>query len=395
MSHTHSSTIRSALAITALILVGACAPKTAPGPAAPPPTVAPPPPTIMQTCPSPTDGSSIVVNAVEEANRALASNPSTPLPPACVLDAFARIQGAVPDSINTHALSIASALAARGTDKRAALNSEIALLARAHRWSDLSKAYTQLEAVDAQPSMDAVKLAIAAAHANSDDAAALRILTKNASRPEASPAMKSELTVLKQGAALRSAVTEARGMVRQNPKYVAAYPSLLANYGQLGSADSVAAWARRGAAQGASRASLAPAMDPLVNTMLRHASVYGVAYGWDAQIAGAMRADSALSTNSTKFLVAALIAQAIEPQVVDVSSMVTGFAWLPGSQSVASPTRAAGCARVAPLIRQLDIADAKLKEGGDKYTGGGVQAIASGLGAERTRLSDLLEVCSR
>ena len=395
MSHSHPFKLYSALVTATLIVVGACAPKTAPAPAAPPVTVARTAPTIMQTCPSPTDGSSIVVNAVEEAHRALVSNSSTPLPPACVLDAYAKIQGAVPDSINAHALSIAMALVTRGADKRDALNSEITLLARAHRWSDLTKTYQQLEAVDAQPSMAVVKLAIAAAHANNDEASALRILGKNASRADASPAMKSELTVLRQGAALRAAVTEARGMLRQNPKYVAAYPSLLANYGQLGLPDSVAAFARRGASQGASRAQLAPAMDPLVNTMLRHASVYGAAYGWDAQIAGALRADSALSTNSTKFLVAALIAQAIEPQVVDVSSMVTGFAWLPGSQSAASPMRATGCARVAALIRQIDVADAKLKEGGDKYTGGGVSAIASGLSAERTRLSDLLEVCSR
>ena len=134
--------------------------------------------------------------------------------------------------------------------------------------------------------------------------------------------------MLRQVGELRAAINEARGLIRQNPKYVAAYPSLVGNFGTLGAADSVGAYLRRGMAQGAPRASLVPALDPLVNTVLRHASLYGSTYGWEGQIASAMRVDSVLSTASTKFLVAALIAQSAEKRIAEIGALVSGSSWV-------------------------------------------------------------------
>src|SRR5882672_695687 len=76
---------RAAIAFAVFAVAVACAPKTAPP--APAPTPVAVPPTVMQTCPDPTDGPSILVNAIDEAHRALVANPNTPLPPVCLLAA--------------------------------------------------------------------------------------------------------------------------------------------------------------------------------------------------------------------------------------------------------------------------------------------------------------------
>jgi hypothetical protein len=352
----------------------------------------------MQTCPDPTDGPSIVVNAIEEAHRALVATPSTPLPPVCVISAYAQVPGVMPDSIDAHALTIAAELSRRGASERELLSSEIVLFARARRYADVSRAYDRLVALDPQPSIETTRLAGAAARQRGDTAALLRILTRAASHPDAPPAFRAELNILRQVSALYSAINEARGLVRQNPKYVAAYPSLVGNFGTLGAADSVVAYVRRGTAQGAARTSLAPALDPLVNTVLRHASLYGSTYGWEGQIASAMRVDSVLSTASTKFLVAALIAQSAEKRISEINALVSGVSWLPhamGETAAPPRTRATGCERIAPLSATLAAAQARLRDGGDRYTGGGVSQVANSLANEQDRLAALRESCAR
>lgn len=353
----------------------------------------------MQTCPDASDGPSIVVAAIEDASRALAADPATPLPPACVLTAYVRIPVALPDSIDAHARTIAAEIQRRGAgaSQRDVLASEIVLLARAGRYAEVSRAYTALVALDPQPSMDLVRLAIAAARQRGDTAQLLRILTANMARSDGSPALRSEANVLRQVPALRAAIDEARGLVRQNPKYLSAYPSLVGNYGTLGMADSVAAYIHRALAQGATRASLSSSVDPLVNTMLRQAALYGSTYGWAPRIAAAMHVDSALSSASTKFLVAALIAQSLEPQVAQVSAQMSSASWLPAAQrggNAAAADRAEACQRIPALLKSIDLAEAKLRDGGDRYGGGGVASIASGLSAERSRLATLRDGCA-
>src|SRR5262249_24389368 len=164
-------------------------------------------------------------------------------------------------------------------------------------------------AIDPQPPLVIIRFAVVAAHQRGDTATMLRLLSGAAARPDAPPAFRTEHTVLQKVGALRSAIDESRGFIRQNPKYAAAYPSLVGNFGTLGKADSVIAYIVRALRQGVARSSLAPTVDPFVNTLLRHAALYGSAYGWETQIAAATRLDSALSTPSTKFLVASLIAQ--------------------------------------------------------------------------------------
>ncbi len=390
---------RAFLAVTTLTMLAAtaCAPKSAttPAPAAAPP--APATPTIMQTCPEPSDGPSIVVNAVEEAHRALLSNPATALPPGCVLAAFARIPGTMPDSIDAHALAIAAELAKRGGNQRDVLASQVVLYARAHRYADVSSTYGRLAAIDPQPPIDVAQLAIAAVRQRGDTAALLRLVSKTAARADAPPALRTESNILKQVGALRSAVNEARGLVRQNPKYVAAYPSLIANFGTLGMTDSVVAYVRRALANGATRASLTTSVDPLVNAMLRHAALYGSTYGWDAQIASAMRVDSVISTPSTKFLVASLIAQAAEPRITEITAQVKGVSWLPKGSAAAdaSQDRARGCRQIASVVTSLDAAEAKMRAGGAGYAGGGATQMAASIAAERGQLAMLQDLCGQ
>lgn len=388
-----------ALALASFAAALGCAPKAAP-PAPSPSAPAPAAPVILQTCPGPADGPSILVNALEDAHRALVANPATPLPPACVLSALSQIRGPMPDSIGDHALAIAAELERRGTTQADLLASEVTLLSRARRYADASRAYARLVAIDPQPPMDIARLAAAAAWQRADTSALLRILSTASRRAEAPPPLRTEYTVLRQVGALRSAINEARGFVRQNSRYTAAYPSLVGNFGTLGLTDSVVAYLRRALAQGTSRASLSPALDPYVNTMLRHATLYGSTYGWDAPIAGAMRVDSALSTPSTKFLVASLMVQSVVPAIDEIGALVTPPSWLPrtigaADASDAARTRSAGCRRIARVSASVDAADARLRAGGSGFAVPAVQRLVSALSNERSRLEALGDVCAR
>lgn len=315
-----------------------------------------------------------------------------------MLSAFGRLTTPVPDSIDTHAIGLAAEIARRGGNSDIH-ESEVLLYSRAHRYADVSRAYDALAAANPQPPIDVVRMAIVAAHQRGDSAALLRLLTRTASRPDAPPVLRAELNVQRQGASLYSAIAEARGLVRQNPKYLAAYPSLIGNFGTLGASDSVVAYLRRALAQGASRASLTTSVDPLVNTMLRRAAIYGSAYGWDAQIAAASRVDAELTTPSTKFLVASLVVQSVDPQVTEISGLVNGSSFgarsLGGVSAGASSDRAAGCARIAPALASLTRAEARMREGGDRYSGGGAAQVAGAISAERSRLTAFQDVCAR
>jgi hypothetical protein len=386
---------RTAIGFAALAAAFACASAPAPSPA--PAPAAPAAPTIMQTCPEPTDGPSIVVNAIEEAHRALVANPATTLPPACVVGAYAQLNTFLPDSIDAHALAIATELARRGGNQKELLAGEVVLFARANRYAEVSRTFDRLVAIDPQPSLDVMRLAIVAARQRADTASLIRLLTRASSRPDAMPAFRSELNVVRQAGALRSAIDEARGLVRQNPKYVAAYPSLVGNFGTLGLADSIVTYARRALAQGAARASLVAAVDPFVNATLRHAALYGSSYGWEKPIAAAMRVDSVLASPSTKFLVASLIVQSAEPDIAEIGALVSGTSWIARASGAdaASRNRASGCQRIAAVLASLSVAEAKLRDGGDRYAGGGVSQIANGLTAERGRLTDLQALCAK
>src|SRR4051812_16202488 len=160
-------------AIAAGTVLGAigCSPAAAPAPSPSPGPAVSAAPTIMQTCPSASDGPSIVVGAVEDAHRAFVANSSTPLPPPCVLDAFAHVPVAVPDSINAHAVDLVAELARRGGTQRELRESQVLLYSRAHRYADVSRAYDALLAVDPQPSIELARAAIVAARQRADTAA--------------------------------------------------------------------------------------------------------------------------------------------------------------------------------------------------------------------------------
>jgi hypothetical protein len=330
----------------------------------------------------------------------MAANPSGPVAPACLVSAFAQIPIVLPDSLTDHTLGIAAEIDRRGSAPRELLTSEMTLLSRAHRYREVSRAYDRLVATNPQPPFDVVKLALAAAHFDADTTTLLRLLSAAATRGDAPPSIRTERTVLQQTSALHTAIAEARGFVRQNPKNVNNYPSLVGNFGTLGNADSVVAYVGRALKQGVARTLLTPALDGFVNTMLRHASLYGSSYGWDAQVSGAVRVDSALATPSTQFLVAALIVQASEPQIAELGPLIERsslWAVAPGGAAMAETLQRRGdaCRRIASVVASLDVASAKLRDGGSRYAGGGAQQLGSALSASRERLSVLQASCGR
>jgi hypothetical protein len=383
------------LAMCTIAAAAACGPKAAPPTPAPTPTAAAP--AVMQTCPDPTDGPSIVSNAVQEAHRAWVANSATPLPPACVLTAFAHISSPMPDSLNAAAVALSGELRRRGgANQRELLAAEIVLDARLKRYGDVSTAYTRLVALDSQPAIELSRLAIAAARQRADTATLVRLLARTATRPGAGSLMASELNVLRQVGALHSAINESRGLVRQNPKYAAAYPSLVGNFGTLGASDSVAAYIHRAVAQGVPRATLSPSVENFVVTTLRHAALYGSTYGWDAEIAASTRVDSALSTPSTKFLVATLLVQSTEAPIAQISSELSGSAASdPAARAKSEQHRNAACQRIAPVSRRFDAAQTYLRNGGDRFNGPGVQQLSAGLAAGQSTLATLQTQCAR
>ena len=330
----------------------------------------------------------------------MAANPTGPVPPACLVTAFTRLTVVLPDSVTTHTLGIAAELDRRGPASRELLTSEITLLSRARRFQDVSRVYARLVAIEPQPPIDVVKLALAAAHHEGDSTGVMRLLTASLTRSDMPPAFRTEHNVLQQTGALRAAITEARGFVRTNPKNLTSYPSLVGNFGTLGVADSVVAYLGRALKQGVTHAALTPALDAFVNTVLRHASIYGSSYGWDAQIAAAARVDSALATPSTKFLVAALIVQGSEPPIAELGASIDRGslgAVVVGATPRTEMTqqRGAACQRLASVAALLEIANAAMRDGGGRYGGGGVPQLGAALAAERERVAALQTVCDR
>lgn len=318
------------------------------------------------------------------------------MPPACVVGAFARIDGYLPDTLVQQGAALAAEIGRRATPSRELLAAQVLLATRTHRYAEALTLYDRLSAIDPQPPTDVLRAAIGAAHQQHDVARLTRLLAKTEQRPDASPAIPMELKVLRQQGALLSAIDEARGLVRQNPKYLGGYPSLIANFGTLGNADSVASYLRRALAAGAQRSSLTADLDPFVNTMLRGAALYGRTWSWNSAITAASRVDAEVSAPSTRFLVASLIVQSVEPQIGEIATLVNGASWLPRVPgSDASIDRAAGCRRIAPLIASLDVADTKLRDGGDRYAGGGASQLHSALSTERRQLGDLQTTCAR
>lgn len=388
--------IPGAISISLLAAAAACASK-----AGSPPTPGSAPSSrsasgAKQNCPDATDGPTILAAAVEDAHRAWVANPSARLPSPCVLAAYSRVSGPVPDSLDAHALALVGELRRRGASERELLAAEVGLYARVQRYADVLRTYDRLLTVDPQPAVEVSRLALAAARYKPDTAALIRILTKTATNPEAGPLPGGELKVLRAVGPLWSAINEAKGLVRQNPKNVTAYPSLVGNFGTLGLPDSVATYLRRALAQSAPRASLSQPVDLLVTTMLRHATLYGSANRWDVSIAGASRVDSALSTPSTKFLLAALIVHSAQPEIASISSSIEGSPVLPRAAGLSkTQDRAEACQRLAPLETRLTSAESRMKAGGSKYSRGGAAQVASAIMAVRNRIVSLEEQCGR
>lgn len=389
---TPSAFFRGTMTVVVLTSLGACATTPTSKAPAPGPTAAPAAPAWL-SCPGPSDGASIVADKINEAHRALAANASTQLPPACVFSALVGVANSVTDSTVGRALALVAETRRRGPEPRELAAAEVALLARARRYAEVTRAYDRLIALDSQPALHLSRLAMAAARQRGDTASLLRILARTVTRHDAPAAMRTEYNIVRQANQLWAAINEARGLVRQNPRYLEAYPSLVGNFGTLGLPDSVIATSRRAFAAGAARSAILPSVELLVSAMLRHAALYGGTYSWDAAIANATRVDSALSTPSTKFLTAALILYAAETRASEIGVMV-GTTELVGTLDAAREQRTTGCRRIPGVAASLDLAERRLREGGDSYKGGNEQ-VRTGLTAAREKLASFQDICTR
>jgi hypothetical protein len=65
----------------------------------------------------------------------------------------------------------------------------------------------------------------------------------------------------------------------------------------------------------------------------------------------------------------------------------------PATDAATAQQRATGCGRIPSVSSSLDLAERRLREGGDQSAGAG--QVRSGLSAARQRLTSLSEVCSR
>ena len=131
-----------------------------------------------------------------------------------------------------------------------------------------------------------------------------------------------------------------------------------------------------------------------VTATLRHATLYGSTYGWDARSPRRSRVDSALTSPSTKFLVASLLVQSAEPAIAEISSLVSETALSPrrtdaAARDQAELRRAAACRRIAPTSQRFDAAQTYLRNGGDRVAAGGVQQLTAALTAGQSTLATL------
>jgi hypothetical protein len=368
----------------ALIAPIACAPSSSSAPGARGARGPAPGGTTSQTCPAPDDGPTIVVEAIESAHRAIAANPATMPPPVCLVAAVAQLQTPIADSTREHALSVAAAIGRRGNAQAELLVSEMMLLSGLERHADVSRTYDRLLAVDSAPSFEIVRIALGAAHARADTATLARIVAKTASRSGAPAAFRTESDVLRNVGRLWTAVNQAGDILRQYPRTVNQYPSIVANFATLALPDSVAAYARRGVANGATRAALMSSIESFASTMQRHAWLYGSAYNWDRALTGAMRVDSALSIPSTKFLMASFAVQSVSPAVADASGDV---------DSNDAARRATACQALTRASSTLEAADAHLRAAGNRPTADAVNSLDAALRATRNRVTELRARC--
>jgi hypothetical protein len=340
-----------------------------------------------------------VVGAVEESYRAWRANPTGAIPPGCILTAFAKVTAPLPDSTVGHAISLAEEATRREPKALERLSTETILLARAARHSDALRAYNRAVAEDStRVAMELHRIGIKAAHRVADTASLLRALTRAARDPGASTSFSTERQIITRVPGLLDAIVTGRGFLRQNPNYVAAFPSIIINFGQLGNADSVMLYVRRALAARAEPTAIAPGMDAIVATVLRHATLYGPVDGWDNLVKKGMRIDSTLSTPSTKLMMAALITYAADAQVADIDALVSGKVAAPmatdaESRARAAADRATGCSRIPSVKASLDVAEAKLRDGGSRYPGPTVPAIVAGLSQARNSIVDLQLKC--
>jgi len=94
--------------------------------------------------------------------------------------------------------------------------------------------------------------------------------------------------------------------------------------------------------------------------------------------------------------VAALIAQSAEPILAEISAQVSATSWLPQAMGTAAASnRTAGCQKIPALSASLSVAERRMRDGGDRYAGGGVSQVNAALTSAKERLAGFEELCAK
>lgn len=355
-------------------------------------------------CPDSVTPARMVDYELGRAHAEWLKNPQTQLPPICVYEAIARAPLAHSDSAVAGALDFSAEALKRSPGDALMLRARIVLLYRAQRYAEVAPAMDELffTGGSARVSEQAHRVTVAAAMQLRDTAAIINRLANAAERYPRANLFAPEYEVWRQLGRLRALVDSVHRRMKQDPRVVGGYASLASIYGSLDRPDSAIAYTKLALNHGVSRPLVEPALGSLIGVRLRRAQILGSPAVWRATLPVARAADSALSTPSSKYLVAIALLEIVADearlaQAINYS-LGSGEPGGPGRIKLApgqSPTlQVMTCERLVELDRMVQQARANLDAGGDKFAVQTIPAMRSGLAGMTATLAQLKPRCT-
>jgi hypothetical protein len=354
--------------------------------------------TAQPACPGATDGRSILESAIAAAHRSAALRPDGAPPAVCLVAAIANTPLQLADSAFLQALDVGDAIR-RAQNDRSILVHRIVLASRARRYAEVPATFDTLIATDsARVTQELARMAVIAAHRVADTASMTRALVKASAGLPASAPIAFELQILRQVRRVWLGADTARRVVQANPSRPDGYTRSITVLGTINQLDSVVAYLRLARSRGIPATAFTASMEALVNSMVRHAQAYNAPDGWEPTLEAALAVDSLASTPSTKYLVASAVAHVGLDRVTRLGGLLSGpgITTLGGSRTPISPeTRELACPRLMSLTPLLDLADERLRAGGNRYeAAAAVASVTSALAQLRSRLEPLRPMCA-
>lgn len=337
------------------------------------------------------------------AHAAWRQNPQAPIPPLCVYEAIARAPVAHSDLAVAAALDLGAEALRRSPGDAMLLKARIVLLYRAQRYAEVAPTMDELffNGGSAHVTEEAHRVTVAAAMQLRDTAAITNRLANAAERYPRSHLFAPEYEIWRQFKRLNALVDSVHLRMKQDPRVVGGYASLASIFGNLDRPDSAIAYTKLALKHGVSRPLIEPALGSLIGLRLRRAQILASPAVWRATLPVALAADSALSTPSSKYLVAITLLEIVADQARLAQainySLGTGEPGGPGRISLTpgqAPTlQVLTCERLAELNRMIQQARANLDAGGDKFAVQTIPALRSGLAGMTATLGQLKPRC--